>query len=60
MIYSLNNIETYKNKDINELFWSSKFNVKINDDYLFCDIDNQIDLYKLFNTITISNKINNK
>lgn len=57
MIWSQNNIESYKNKDINELFWSSKFDIKINDDYLFCDIDSPNDLYKLFNTISLCNKM---
>lgn len=57
MIWSQNNIKSYNNKDINELFWSSKFEIKLNDDYLFCDIDSPTDLYKLFNTKTTLNKL---
>ena len=57
MIWSQNNIETCKDKDINEMFWSSKFEVERNDDNIFCDIDTYMEFKKLFNTITLINKI---
>ena len=37
MIWSQNNIETCKDTDINEMFWSSKFEVERNDNNMFCD-----------------------
>lgn len=57
MIWSQNNIETCKDTDINEMFWSSKFEVERNDDNIFCDIDTYIEFKKLFNTINLINKI---
>ena len=57
MIWSQNNIETCKDTDINEMFWSSKFEVERNDNNMFCDIDTYIDFKKFFNTITLINKI---
>lgn len=57
MIWSQNNIETYKDTDINEMLWSSKFEVERNDDNIFCDIDTYMEFKKLFNTITLINKI---
>lgn len=57
MIWSQNNIETCKDTDINEMFWSSKFEVERNDDNIFCDIDTYMDFNKFFNTITLINKI---
>lgn len=57
MIWSQNNIETCKDIDINEMFWSSKFEVERNDNNMFCDIDTYMDFNKFFNTITLINKI---
>ena len=57
MIWSQNNIETCKDTDINEMFWSSKFEVERNDDNMFCDIDTYNEYSKLFNTSTLINKI---
>ena len=57
MIWSQNNIETCKDTDINEMFWSSKFEVERNDNNIFCDIDTYIEFKKLFNTINLINKI---
>lgn len=57
MIWSQNNIETCKDTDINEMFWSSKFEVERNDNNMFCDIDTYMDFNKFFNTITLINKI---
>lgn len=57
MIWSQNNIELCKNTDINEMFWSSKFEVERNDDNMFCDIDTYKDFAKLMNTFRLFKKI---
>ena len=57
MIWSQNNIETCKDTDINEMFWSSKFEVERNDDNMFCDIDTLTDFAKLMNTVSLFKKI---
>ena len=57
LIWSINNFDKYNNTDINELFWSSKFNVMENNNYLFADIDNLADLFKLKNTIKLCREL---
>lgn len=57
MIWSQNNIEMCKDTDINEMFWSSKFEVERNDDNMFCDIDTYKDFAKLMNTVRLFKKI---
>lgn len=57
-IWSLENYNNIlKDKDFNEIFWSSNFEVVKNDNYLFCDIDSVQDIYKLLNTINLIRKI---
>lgn len=43
--------------DVNELFWSTPFDVVSNDNYLFCDVDTIIDMEKLQNTLSLCKKI---